>query len=107
MINVDVKHDAFQGISDPTRRKILQLLTNNEMSIASITNQFTISRNAINKHLKILLSAGLVQKEISGREALFMIEPKPLLEIKNWLSFFDKYWDKKLQNLKNFVESND
>ena len=106
MSSLEAKHDPFQGISDPTRRKILQLLSNNEMSIASITNHFTISRNAVNKHLKILLSAGLVHKEKSGRETLFMIEPNPLLEIKDWLSFFDKYWDEKLLNLKNFVESN-
>ena len=101
------RHDVFQGIADPTRRKILQLLAGQEMSIASITNNFPITRNAINKHLTILLEAGLVEKEKSGRETLFMLKPYPLREIKDWLSFFDKYWDQKLLDLKEFVERKD
>ncbi len=105
MSTQEIKHDVFQGIADPTRRKILQLLTTQDMSIASITNKFTITRNAINKHLTVLFEAGLVDKEKSGRETLFMFKPKPLLEIKEWLSFFDAYWDLKLQDLKNFVET--
>lgn len=105
MNRLDEKQDVFQGIADPTRRKILRLLTKKEMSIASISDHFTISRNAVNKHLNILLRSGLVQKEKSGRETHFMIRFDPLFEIKNWLSYFDKYWDEKLLDLKKFVES--
>lgn len=101
------RHDVFQGIADPTRRKILQLLTSHDMSIASITSKFPITRNAINKHLTILLEAGLVEKEKSGRETLFMLKLNPLREIKDWLSFFDSYWDQKLLDLKEFVEKKD
>ena len=97
-------HDVFQGVADPTRRKILKILARKEMSIASITNRFSISRNAINKHLAILLRAGLVQKEKVGRETHFMMKIDPLLEIKDWLSYFDEYWNEQLLNLKNLVE---
>lgn len=97
--------DVFSGISDPTRRKILKMLAKRDMAIVSITKNFKISRTAINKHLKILLKTGLVERERIGRETMYMLKPDPLLEIKEWISFFDKYWDEKLQNLKNFVES--
>lgn len=77
------------------------------MSIVTITNHFSISRNAVNKHLALLLQAGLVQKEKIGRETHFMLQVDPLLEIKDWLAYFDKYWDEKLLNLKNIVETDD
>ncbi len=107
MTHQEEKLDVFQGVADPTRRKILRLLAKKELSIASISDHFTISRNAVNKHINILLRSGLVKKEKSGRETHFMIKFDPLLEIKDWLAYFDKYWDEKLLNLKKFVETND
>ena len=98
MNNQEEIHEVFQGVADPTRRKILKLLAKKEMSIVMITDHFSISRNAINKHLAILLRAGLVQKEKIGRETHFMLKMDPLLKIKTWLSYFDKYWDEKLLN---------
>ena len=100
-------HDAFRGIADPTRRKILKFLTGGDHSIASITNQFPISRNAINKHLKILLDAHLVSKKKKGRETRFYLHTDPLQEIKDWIRFFDLYWDEKLSTLKEIVEKKD
>ncbi|WP_313638055.1 helix-turn-helix domain-containing protein, partial [Paenibacillus sp.] len=45
--------DVFQAIADPTRRSLLKLLANKEMSIASITECYPISRTAVNKHLQV------------------------------------------------------
>ncbi|MFJ8261113.1 ArsR/SmtB family transcription factor [Rummeliibacillus sp. NPDC094406] len=100
------RHDVFQAIGDPTRRKLLQLLANNELPISEITKQFPISRTAINKHLKVLLDAGLVSNQRVGRENRYKLNPQPLTEIKDWLIFFEQYWDEKLLALKEFVEKN-
>ncbi len=54
------KHDVFQAIADPTRSRLLRLLADKEMPIASITEYFPISRTAVNKHLHVLSDAGLV-----------------------------------------------
>jgi DNA-binding transcriptional ArsR family regulator len=101
------KHDVFQAISDPTRRSLLTILANKEMSIAEMTECFPITRTAVNKHLHILSNAGVVRKRNVGRETRYTLQPAPLVEIKNWLTFFDHYWDDKLSALKKYVEEDD
>lgn len=103
----EAKHDVFQAIADPTRRKILKLLADRELPIASITESFPITRTAVNKHLFVLSEAGLVSSRRIGRETRFSLQPEPLQELKEWLSFFELYWDNKLSALKNFVESDE
>lgn len=100
-----LKHDVFQAIADPTRRRMMKLLADKEMPIAAITECFPITRTAVNKHLLILSDAGLVISKKVGRETRFKLQPEPLSELKQWLSFFDQYWDEKLLALQMFVES--
>ncbi|MEW5322350.1 metalloregulator ArsR/SmtB family transcription factor [Geobacillus thermoleovorans] len=101
------KHDVFHAIADPTRRQMLQLLADNELSIAAIAQFFPISRTAVNKHLHILAEAGLVSCRKAGRETRYKLEPKPLTELKTWLSFFEQYWDERLAALKHLVEADE
>lgn len=101
------RHDVFQAVADPTRRKILKLLADREMPIASISEKFPITRTAVNKHLFVLSEAGLVSSKKIGRETRYKLQPDPLQELQEWLSFFEIYWDNKLSALKNFVESED
>ena len=62
-------------------------------SIASITEHFKLSRNAINKHLHILTDAKLVTKKEIGRETIYDLNVTSLLLLEDWLEFFDKYWE--------------
>lgn len=103
------QHDVFQAIADPTRRSLLQLLAeaDKEMSIATITEHFPISRTGINKHLLVLYEAGLVSSRKVGRETRYKIQPNPLTELKQWLSFFERYWETKLTALKDFLETDE
>jgi len=100
-----LKHDVFQAIADPTRRKMLKLLADQAMPIVAISRCFPLSRTAINKHLHILSDAGLVSREKIGRETRYKLLPEPLAEVSKWLSFFEAYWDEKLDLLKSYVES--
>ncbi len=61
-------HDVFFGIAYPTRRSLLALLAETNLSMESITMHFKLSRAAINKHLRILTDAKLVTKKEIGRE---------------------------------------
>ena len=107
MPDVETKHDVFRAIADPTRRRILTLLTEKEMSITSITKRFPITRTAVNKHLMILTDAGLVVSRKNGREMRFKLQPEPLKEVQQWVSMFEKYWDDKLSSLRQYVESDE
>ncbi|WP_409305660.1 ArsR/SmtB family transcription factor [Peribacillus sp. SCS-155] len=100
-----VKHDVFQAIADPTRREVLRLLAGKEMPISEITAHFPISRTAIAKHLQILSEADLVNGRKAGREKLYRLQPEPLQELKNWLSFYEQFWNNKLSMLKHMVEN--
>lgn len=101
------KHDVFQAIADPTRRRILRLLADNEMPIVAIVERFPMSRTAINKHLQVLSDAGLVCSRRMGRETRYKAQPQPLVQVKQWLSFFEQYWDDKLSALKDYMESDE
>ncbi|NUU60683.1 ArsR/SmtB family transcription factor [Paenibacillus agri] len=98
-------HDVFQAIADPTRRSLLKLLADKEMSIASITDCYPISRTAVNKHLQVLSDAQLVSSQKVGRETRYRLQPEPLAELQEWLAFFEEYWSNKLLALKDFVEA--
>lgn len=98
------KHDVFQAIADPTRRKVLEMLAEKERPISEIADQFPMSRTAIAKHLKVLSEAELVNDRKAGRERLYRLQPEPLAEIKQWLAYYDKFWDNKLSILKHIVE---
>lgn len=98
------KHDVFQAIADPTRRRILHLLADQEMPVAAITEQFPITRTAINKHLYVLTEAGLVQPQKVGRETRYTLQSEPLSQVQQWIRFFEPYWDDRLKALQAYVE---
>lgn len=99
------KHDVFQAIADPTRRELLSLLSEKEMPVMEITEHFPMSRTAVSKHLHILKEAGLVSERRTGRETRYKLQPESLLELKRWLSYYERFWDNKLEALKSFVEA--
>ncbi|MFJ8259273.1 ArsR/SmtB family transcription factor [Peribacillus asahii] len=101
------KYDVFQAIADPTRREVLKLLTQKELSISNITSYFPMSRTAIAKHLHILSEAKLVSGQKVGRERLYRLQPESLEELKQWLSFFEQFWTNKLSILKHVVENDE
>jgi DNA-binding transcriptional ArsR family regulator len=98
------KPDVFQAIADPTRRSLLHLLDQGEMAVTALSGHFPISRTAVSKHLRILADAGLVQERKVGRETRYRLDAQPLLELKRWLAYYERYWDNRLNALKRFVE---
>jgi DNA-binding transcriptional ArsR family regulator len=99
------KHDVFQAIADPTRREVLRLLAEKELPISEITSHFPMSRTAIAKHLHILSEAELVSGRKVGREKRYRMQPEPLTELKQWLSYYEQFWNNKLSILKHIVEN--
>lgn len=75
------------------------------MPVMEISSHFPMSRTAVSKHLRILAEAGLVKERKVGRERLYWLNPEPLNELKDWLSYFERFWENKLAALKYFVES--
>jgi len=100
----EIRRDVFQAISDPIRREIILLLSENKLTLNGVSENFKISRPAISKHVRILEECGLVTINQQGRERYCIVNPEPLNEVYDWLSYFDKFWDKKLNSLKKLLE---
>lgn len=99
-----MRRDVFQGIADPTRREIILLLSKKDLTLNKVVENFDISRPAISKHVKVLEECGLIKIKQKGRERFCIINPTPLNEIYEWLEYFDKFWNKKLNSLQNYLE---
>ena len=91
--------DAFQVIGDPSRRKMLMLLSEDSLTINSLADNFDMSRPAVSKHIKILHTAGFISIQDIGRERYCTLKQDGFKELQNWISYFDKFWTSKLKKL--------
>ena len=92
--------DVFDAVSDPTRRKILELLKGGDsLSLNEVCEPLPMSRQAVSKHLQILESAGLIEARWSGRQKLHRLKAEPLRELNDWLAAYAAAWDRRLARL--------
>ena len=105
MNTTDQKHDVFVAIADPTRRKLIRLLAGaEELPLHELTPHFQMGRTAVSKHLAILKEADLVFNRKTGRETKYRLNPAPLQEVKDWLSFYEEFWNERAMLLKEILE---
>jgi DNA-binding transcriptional ArsR family regulator len=97
--------DAFQVIGDPSRRKMLMLLSEDSLTINSLADNFDMSRPAVSKHVKILHNAGFISIEDIGRERYCTLRQDGFNELQNWISYFDKFWISKLKKLETLLNN--
>ncbi|NIK71792.1 metalloregulator ArsR/SmtB family transcription factor [Paenibacillus sp. BK033] len=97
--------DVFDAIADPTRRRLIQLLSETaEVPLHELTSQFDMGRTAVSKHLTILKEAGLVTDRKVGRETRFRLNAAPLKEIQDWVSYYRKFWTVNMLRLQQLLE---
>jgi DNA-binding transcriptional ArsR family regulator len=97
--------DAFQVIGDPSRRKMLMLLSADSLTINSLAENFDMSRPAVSKHIKILYNAGFISIEDIGRERHCTLKQDGFNELQKWISYFDKFWTSKLKRLETLLNN--
>ncbi len=95
---------GFRALADPTRRNILCLLAQNEMTIAEVAENFQMTRAAVKKHLSILREGDLITVRARGRAKVNTLNPAGIKQLVNWFSFFDAFWDDRLATLKSEIE---
>ena len=103
-----MRRDVFQAIADPTRRAILALMALQPLTPNAVAEQFNSSRQAVSKHLQVLVECRLLRQMQSGREIYYYLDPEELKEVDQWLEGFRNLWesrfnqlDEVLQNIKN------
>ncbi len=109
---------VFHAISDPTRRRILDLLRGGERPVSEIMAGLdlprlrgagqgdvrAISQPALSQHLGVLRRAGLVEHRKSGRHRLYAVRGEPLQEVSQWVQHFDRFWTSKLGELGRYLD---
>jgi DNA-binding transcriptional ArsR family regulator len=96
-----VMEEAIRAIAEPNRRRILQLVTAQELSAGEIASRFEITRPAVSQHLGVLREAGLVTERREGTRRMYSLRPEGFDDLK---SFLEAFWDEGLERLKKAAE---
>jgi len=83
---------AFAALADPTRRRIVELLTEREYAAGELANRFALSQPAVSQHLRSLRDAGLVRVRRDAQRRIYALEPRGLAEIDAWLARYRRFW---------------
>ena len=95
----------FAALGDRTRLSLLKRLSDGgTRSIAALSADTHLTRQAVTKHLAVLEQAGLVRSTRVGRESRFAYRPEPIHEAKSYLDMVSEQWSEALSRLKTFVE---
>lgn len=96
----DDRLDAvFFALSDPIRRRILERLDGRALLVSELAEPFEISLQAVSRHIQVLVRAGLIQQERSGRISRCSLDAGPLLETAVWINRYAKYWQQQFDLL--------
>ena len=96
---------VFSALGDETRLMVLaRLCEQGPLSIKRLAEGSLVSRQAITKHLRVLSDAGLVRGARDGRENVWKLQPKGLVEARRMLDVISSEWDDALNRLRAFVE---
>lgn len=94
-----MRRDVFQAIADPTRRAIITLIAAQAMTPNALAEHFETTRQAVSKHLKILVECDLIKQDHRGREIYYQLEIDKMKEIDKWLEQFRKIWEDRFSQL--------
>jgi DNA-binding transcriptional ArsR family regulator len=100
-----MRRDVFQAIADPTRREIINLIAHQSLNLNSIADNFSVSRPAISKHIKILTECGLVTIKQDGREHYCSMDFRQFKEVSDWIEQYRIFWTEKLDALGKFLDN--
>src|SRR4029077_19545604 len=95
------------ALADPTRRAILQRLSQGEARVTELARPFDISLNSVSKHIRMLERARLVRRRRAGKEHLLSINPQPLDEVAEWIETQRTLWTARFDALEALLEAED
>jgi DNA-binding transcriptional ArsR family regulator len=94
---------AFEVLSDPVRRRILELLADGELTAGAVTErvvaEFGISQPAVSGHLRVLREHGFATVRADGTRRLYAVDAAPLQDVDGWLERFRRIWEPRLDAL--------
>src|SRR5438445_13105933 len=83
---------VFAALSDPVRRAILVRLDGRDLLVSELAAPFDISLQAVSRHIQVLVRAGLVRQERTGRISRCSLVAGPIFAAAVWINRYSKYW---------------
>lgn len=94
----------FSALADRTRRRIVELLHEDDATILELTDSFSMSFQALSKHVKILENAGIVQKNRRGKFMVCSLNYDTLRISLKWISYYSKFWNSSFNKLDKLIK---
>jgi DNA-binding transcriptional ArsR family regulator len=96
---------VFDVVAEPSRRRILDLLSDAERPVGELVARLELSQPAVSKHLRILREAGLVEVRGDAQRRLYRVRPEPLRAIDDWLTPYRRLWARRLDDLARHLDT--
>jgi DNA-binding transcriptional ArsR family regulator len=97
--------EVFDVLTDPSRRRILDLLRRREHLVGELVEDLGLSQPGVSKHLRVLREAGLVRVRVDAQRRWYGLDPAPLAEVDRWLAPYRRYWADRLDLLERHLDS--
>jgi len=95
---------TFSALADPTRRAIVARLRGGDLSISALAEPFSISLQAVMKHLDVLAQAGLVSRTKTGRSVSVSLTNDPIDRAAAWLGEHQREWNERFDRLDTYLQ---
>ncbi|MGC3945017.1 MAG: winged helix-turn-helix domain-containing protein [Chryseolinea sp.] len=97
--------DPFAALADENRREMLRLLSHQTYTISDLASNFTISRPAVSKHIKLLEEAGFIKVNDIGRERYCILDQEGFIALQQWIDYFDLFWKSRKKKLESVIKA--
>jgi DNA-binding transcriptional ArsR family regulator len=95
---------VFAALADPVRRAILGRLDDEELLVSELAVPFDISLQAVSRHIQVLVRAGLVKQERTGRVSRCRLDAGPILKAAVWLNRYSRHWQAQFDTLAAWLD---
>jgi DNA-binding transcriptional ArsR family regulator len=96
---------AFEILADSTRRRVLDLLRDADLTVGELVDALHMSQPAVSKHLRVLRDAGLVEARVDAQRRIYTLRAEPLAELDAWLEPYRQFWRGRLSSLQRHLAS--
>lgn len=98
---------TLMALADPIRRRILRRLAASSARVTDVAAEIPISLNSVSKHIRVLERAGLIERNVSGREHVLRFRPEPLSKAQQWIAGQQAFWASRLQAIDALLTAED
>ncbi|MFG6147402.1 ArsR/SmtB family transcription factor [Halobacillus sp. B23F22_1] len=99
-----MKTNIFSALAESTRLEIVGLLRKGPMTVGKIAEQLDIRQPQASKHLKVLLSAGIVEFNAEANRRIYKLRQEPFKDLDLWLNEYRDMWEEKFDSLDRYLQ---